>query len=187
MYAALAKATFPWERVDFYFADERCVPPDHADSNFAAANKTLFLPLQAKASQIFRMQGELPDADQAAREYERHLPRQLDLVVLGIGEDGHTCSLFPGHAAVQEKSRRVVSVADSPKPPPRRLTLTSPALEGATLLMIVTGAGKANAVRLALEVEGPAAEIPARLAKAGTWYLDAAAAAQLKGAGKAHG
>src|SRR5262249_39350517 len=120
--------------------------------------------------------------DAAALAYEGILPERLDIVLLGLGEDGHTCSLFPGHNAVLEKTRRVLAVYDSPKPPPRRLTFAPPPLVAAhTPFMLVAGQGKASAVRRALEEEGPIHDVPARLAKRGIWYLDAQAASQLRG------
>ncbi len=182
MNRALARATLPWERVDFFFADERAVPPDDAESNYRGARESLFAPLALPDRQLFRMEAEAPDLDAAARAYEESLPERLDVVILGMGEDGHTCSLFPGHASVEERTRRVLPVTDSPKPPPRRMTLGPTALAAArTLFMLVAGGGKAAAVRRALEETGPAREVPARLAREGTWYLDAPAASELRG------
>jgi 6-phosphogluconolactonase len=180
MNRALASQSLPWERLDFYQADERAVPPDHPESNYAGASQSLFslLPTTPK---VYRMPAELPDLDAAARAYEAQLPERLDVIVLGLGDDGHTCSLFPGRRAVSERERRVLPVVDSPKPPSRRLTLTAPVLEQARdLFMLVTGAAKAEAVCRSLE-EGPVREVPGRLARRGTWYLDRAAAELLGG------
>ena len=180
MNRALAGMKLPWDRVDFYFCDERCVAPDHPESNFKGTKESLFDPLGLSPAQIFRMKGEAPDAEQAAQEYARILPERLDVVVLGIGEDGHTCSLFPKHPLVLETQRRVAVVTDSPKPPPKRLTLTRVPLESANqLLMLAVGAGKESAVRRAVREEGPILEVPARLARRGVWYLDSAAAGEL--------
>src|SRR5207249_5318452 len=123
LYAALAGPDFStklaWPRVDFYFGDERCVPPDHPDSNFDMANQTLFRPLKIQPEQIFRMSGEDDRPERAALQYEELLRKEFsvlaparpsfDLVLLGLGEDGHTASLFPGMQAMNERERLVVA------------------------------------------------------------------------------
>ncbi|MDY7232759.1 6-phosphogluconolactonase [Hyalangium rubrum] len=174
IYRQLAGKDLPWERVDFYFADERCVPPDHPESNYLLAEETLLRPLGIKREQVHRMEGEREDRDAAARDYEALLPPVLDVVVLGMGEDGHTASLFPGGSELQEKERRVLAVV-GPKPPPWRLTLTLPVLSGARqALFVVSGAGKRDAVRRVLAGE----DLPsARIAQA-VWIMDRAAAGQ---------
>lgn len=178
-YEALAKLPLEWSKVDVFFGDERCVPPDHADSNYRTAKAALLDRIEISAEQVHRMQGELADRDAAARAYERELPPALDVVVLGIGEDAHTASLFPGSAALSEARRRVLPVL-GPKPPPERLTLTLPALTSAlTLLMLASGAGKATAVRRALKEPLDLVAVPSQLAREGVWFLDAAAAAEL--------
>jgi 6-phosphogluconolactonase len=172
-YRALAEAKLPWERVDIFFVDERFVPPDHADSNYRMVEDTLLKPLRLPSSQVFRMQGEREDRDTAAREYEATLPPVLDVVLLGMGPDGHTASLFPGHPALEEQKRRVLAVV-GPKPPPWRMTLTLPVLLSArAVLNLVAGAGKADAVRRALagDVSLPAARVTNT-----QWMLDPAAA-----------
>jgi 6-phosphogluconolactonase len=123
---ALRDAAVPWSQVTLYFGDERAVPPDHAESNYALAERLLLAPLGAGAPSVERMKGEEPDLDAAARDYESHLPPAMDLIILGIGDDGHVCSLFPGHPALAIEDRRVIAIQDSPKPPPQRLTLTLP-------------------------------------------------------------
>jgi 6-phosphogluconolactonase len=103
----------------------------------------------------------------------------LDVVVLGIGEDAHTASLFPGAAALDEAVRRVLPVV-GPKPPPQRLTLTAPVLRAARLcLMLASGAGKADAVKRALLDPIDVKAVPSQLARQGVWFLDPAAAAAL--------
>ncbi|MCY1016932.1 6-phosphogluconolactonase [Pyxidicoccus sp. MSG2] len=172
-YRALAEAKLPWERVDVFFVDERFVPPDHADSNYRMVEDTLLKPLRLPSSQVFRMQGEREDRDTAAREYEATLPPVLDVVLLGMGPDGHTASLFPGHPALEEQQRRVLAIV-GPKPPPWRMTLTLPVLLSArAVLNLVAGAGKAEAVRRALagDVSLPAARVTNT-----QWMLDPAAA-----------
>jgi len=174
IYRTLAGMPLPWERVDFYFADERCVPPDHLESNYFLADETLFRPAGVKRDQVRRMQGEREDRDAAARDYEALLPPTLDVVLLGMGEDGHTASLFPGLAAVEERQRRVLAVV-GPKPPPWRLTLTLPVLVGARkVLFAVAGEGKRDALRRVLAGE----ELPAARVTNAEWIVDRAAAGQ---------
>jgi 6-phosphogluconolactonase len=121
---ALREADVEWSRVTLFWGDERAVPPDSVDSNFGLAEQMLLRPLAAKAPNAVRMQGELPDLHFAAKRYSQALPPALDLLILGVGDDGHICSLFPGHAALRISDSSVTVVEDSPKPPPRRLTLT---------------------------------------------------------------
>jgi 6-phosphogluconolactonase len=174
IYRALAAMPLPWERVDFYFADERCVPPDHPESNYLLAEETLLRPVKAKPEQVHRMEGERENRDAAARDYEARLPPVLDVVVLGMGEDGHTASLFPGHSALEERKRRVLAVV-GPKPPPWRLTLTLPVLQGARkVLGVVSGAGKRDAVKRVLAGEN----LPSARVTNAVWMMDRAAAGQ---------
>ncbi|QRK12563.1 6-phosphogluconolactonase [Archangium violaceum] len=174
VYRELATRDVPWERVDFYFVDERFVPPDHPESNYLLAEEALFKPLGVPPPHIFRMQGERTDREQAASDYEKLLPPVLDVVVLGMGEDGHTASLFPGHSALQEKERRVLAVV-GPKPPPWRMTLTLPVLQSARkVLGLVSGAGKRDMVRRVLAGE----DLPAAQVEQAQWMMDRAAAGQ---------
>ncbi len=168
-----------WARVTLLFADERAVPPAHDDSNYRLARVALLDPLGDPVPRVRRMRGEAADLEAAAREYDAELVVPADLVVLGLGEDGHVASLFPGSPLLSESARRAAVVEDSPKPPPRRLTLTPRALaearEGA--IVIATGAAKAAAVRAALgDPGGPVSACPARLLRGAAWLLDLAAA-----------
>ena len=122
---ALREASIDWSRVAMYWGDERAVAPDHPDSNFGLAERTLLTPLGALAPRTLRMKGEAPNLDAAALEYSALLPPALDLLILGVGDDGHVCSLFPGHPAlIANDHARAIAIDNSPKPPPRRLTLT---------------------------------------------------------------
>ena len=183
VYAALATrdlaSDVDWNRADVYFADERAVPPDHPDSNFRMAREILLAPLTVPEAHIHRMQGERRDLDAAAAAYDHQLPAALDVLVLGMGADGHTASLFPGSPALTEQLRRVV-VVESPKPPPRRMTITPPVIAAARhIAVLVTGEDKAPAVARALEGDTAASDIPAALARHGVWFLDRAAATRL--------
>ena len=198
MYQTLAsrewKERFDWSRIFFLFGDERCVPPDHPQSNFAMAQATLFEPLAIHPDHIYRMKGELLDPLAAAQDYEETLRRltqcsptdmpRLDVILLGLGDDGHTASLFPGTTALQERTR-AVTVGTAPIGVPSRLTLTLGVINRATVvLFLVSGSGKAPIVRAILE---PGNEMdrkfPASMVMPAdgrlVWILDRDAAAQL--------
>jgi 6-phosphogluconolactonase len=178
-YESLAGLPLDWSVVDVFFGDERCVPAEHEDSNYRMAKAALFDRVRIPAERVHRMQGELAGRDAAARAYEAELPERLDVVVLGIGEDAHTASLFPGSPALREEQRRVLPVI-GPKPPPERLSLTPPALRSARLCLVLgSGAGKAEPVRRALKDPLDIASTPIQLARDGVWFLDAAAASRL--------
>ena len=159
----LAASRVDWSRVDFFWGDERAVPPTHADSNYGVARSSLLSPVRASPDRVYRMPADREDLAAGARQYERDLRRiGLDVALLGVGPDGHVCSLFPGHALLREAERWVVPIEDSPKPPPRRLTLTLPALVAARAVVIVAlGAGKAAVVKEAVEDE--ASQLPLAL------------------------
>ena len=183
VYAALAgpdlASRIAWNGVDVYFGDERAVPRDHADSNFRMAMEALLSRVPIPAARIHRMEADRPDLDAAAAAYGDQLPPALDVVVLGMGADGHTASLFPGSPALAERQRRVVAV-EGPKPPRRRLTITPPVIAAARhVVVLVTGKEKAAAVARALDDHTPPSEIPAALARHAVWFLDRAAAGRL--------
>jgi 6-phosphogluconolactonase len=121
---ALREAEVDWSRITLFWGDERAVPPESVDSNYGLAEQMLLRPLAARAPAAVRMEAEIPDLHRAARQYDAALPPALDVLILGVGDDGHVCSLFPGHRALMEESARVIAIEDSPKPPPRRLTLS---------------------------------------------------------------
>ena len=118
VYRTLARdPSIDWDKVDLFFTDERAVPPEHADSNYGMIRRALLSLVPLPSGQVHRMQAERPDRELAAQEYERRLPSRLDVLVLGVGQDGHTASLFPGSAALDERRRLVMPVV-GPKPPP---------------------------------------------------------------------
>jgi 6-phosphogluconolactonase len=169
----------PWDRVRIFFGDERAVPPDHPDSNFRMVNEALLSRVGIPAGNVHRMEAEAKDLDRAADGYASLLPEALDVLVLGVGPDGHTASLFPGSPALRERTRRVVP-ARAPKPPERRLTITPPVIAAARrVLVLAAGRDKAEAVGRALKGGGKPDEVPARLARDGVWFLDRAAASLL--------
>lgn len=193
LYARLATPPLR-ERVDWaltwaFFGDERCVPPTHTDSNYLGAYRTMLATVPIPTGQIFRMPGEAPDPAAAAADYEGRLratfapePVRFDLILLGMGVDGHTASLFPGLPAVDERDRLVVAVDARAAAVRRRMTLTLPALNAARrVVFLVAGTEKARPVADALR--NTASRLPAARVRpsAGglTWLLDQAAAAKL--------
>lgn len=182
-----------------FFIDERCVPHDHEDSNYRLCKDTVFKKLDIPAGQIFPIEGKLATKpEEAAVDYEKQLRSVLgkdvdasdvpvfDVLLLGIGPDGHCASLFPGHDLLKESKRLVASIVDSPKPPPQRITFTLPVLNAARHnIWICTGDGKKDAVRSILA--DPGSTLPGALVKPAqgetTWYLDDAAAALLPAPG----
>ena len=162
-----------WGRVHIWFADERFAPRGHDDRNASAVMLAL-----RQAPGFFASQLHIPSAsdvgvtlDEAAEAYDRELLRHLpgsaanvpvlDVVLLGMGPDGHTASLFPGRDEVEVDDRLVVAVRDSPKPPPERVSLTLPVINAAAnVLVYATGAGKAEALRLALSGTASASDSP---------------------------
>jgi 6-phosphogluconolactonase len=151
--------------VHFFWADERCVPPTDPESNFAAAEKHFLQPLAIAASNIHRIRGELTPAlaaDRAARELgdtvSRHADGQpvLDLIFLGMGEDGHVASLFPGEPESLVADRSVYrAISNSPKPPPNRVTLGYAALAAARQVWVLaSGAGKEVALEESMKRDG---------------------------------
>jgi len=181
-YERAAELRQDWSGVDFWFTDERCVPPDHEHSNFAMADRALLA--RTEGATVHRMQGELgPEAGAAAYEAEldEHGPDELDLILLGVGPDAHICSLFPGQATLAERERRVVGV-ETPGMAPlvSRITLTLPVVSrGTQIVFLVTGDDKAEATRRVFA--GPAdPDAPGSLVDGNVVaLLDPAAAARL--------
>ena len=154
----LAQTPVDWSRTHFFWADERAVPPTDPESNFDLARSLWLEPAHVPAAQIHRMEADASDLAAAAAAYSHTMarllgsPPALDLALLGVGPDGHVGSLFPGHPLLGEESRWVAAVEDSPKPPPRRLTLTLPVLAAASLVVVAAlDHSKAAVVREALE------------------------------------
>ncbi len=183
---ALATVPMPWPVTDVFWTDERCVPPDAPDSNYGQARRLLFGSGLAATARLHRILAERPEAEATAGaeaaliEVAGPLGR-LDLILLGVGEDGHVCSLFPGHAAVAEAVRLMVAIADSPKPPLRRITMTMRVLAAADQLWVgAFGAGKAEVIRAARM--DPTDQRPVAQAARGhrrvTWWLDQATASR---------
>ena len=191
LYSLLASKNLQWEKIQFFFGDERHVPPADPDSNYKMANEALLSKAPIPPQNVFRVPAENPDAEAAALAYEKTIrdffklkpgefPR-FDLILLGLGPDGHTASLFPGSRALQEKNR--IFVANwVEKFETRRLTFTFPALNNAaTVIFLATGKEKAPVVKDILE--NPASTLPAAQVRPANgrvlWLVDRAAASQL--------
>jgi len=182
-----------WKEVQFWWGDERCVAPDHRESNYAMANRTLLSHLTLRPEQVHRMRGELAP-EQAARAYEQELKNafsladgefpRFGLVMLGLGDNRHTLSLFPGHKAALEEKQRLVVADEVEATPPARVTLTPPVANHAQRAMFVaTGREKAEAVRDVISGPRDPLKFPAQIIQPSDgeliWLLDEAAASLL--------
>ncbi len=176
LYGLLARnpALVDWSRTDIFFGDERSVAPDHPDSNYRMAREVLLDRVPVPPGRVHRIRGE-DDPAEAADLYERELtrlfpgedPPHLDLILLGMGEDGHTASLFAGSAAAAERERWVVP-SSAPRPPVNRVTLTLPVLTAARrVLFLIVGEDKAAAFRVSFHGGAPG-PTPAGLVATGT-------------------
>lgn len=184
----------PWPSVHCWWTDERCVSPDHPASNFRMAEEALLSHVPVPPANLHRIPVDQGTPAQTAAQYEQTLRASFqlaeggwpafDLIILGLGEDGHMASLFP-HAPALQETRHLVTTTSGGQPPLPRITLTLPVLQHARqLLWLVAGRPKASVVRAVLEGgDGPPAALPARLAQPGTgealWLLDQAAAGLL--------
>ena len=184
-YELAAERERDWSAASLWWGDERCVPADDERSNFRLARETLLDRLEARPREIQRIHGELP-ADEAAQEYDELLRGvAFDLVLLGIGPDGHTASLFPDQPSLEERERRAIAVEAKLEPFVERVTLTVPVLSSApAVVFIVTGEEKAAAVGRAF-ARPPDPGTPASLIRSAAGrtrvVADSAAAAGLRG------
>lgn len=200
LYAILAEEPFrsqiPWSLIHFFVSDERNVPPDHDDSNYGAARRGLFSKVEVPSANIHRVLTEQSPAVEAAARYQSGIaasfgwkggkgdePPRFDLIFLGMGADGHTASLFPGTAALQETGRWVTA-NHVPELNTDRITFTYPLLNrAARVLLLVTGADKADRLATIFGPDAQSDAYPVQRVRPsdGTveWYLDEAAAAQI--------
>jgi len=183
-----------WTCVEFFWGDERAVPPDHKASNFGMVRDALLEPLAISRDDVHRIAGERTDLDAAARDYEADIalalgaprdgqPPAFDVVLLGMGADGHTASLFPGSRAIDEVERWVV-MQHGPPPGPDRVTMTPTILNAARhVLFLVAGSEKAEILARVLEGPHDPRRLPAQAIQPAsgtvTWFVDRAAAACL--------
>jgi len=187
------RSQVPWDKMHLFFGDERHVAPDHADSNFRMVTEAMISKAPLKAEQVFRIKGEYPDTNQAALEYEKAVreyfklkdgeyPR-FDLVLAGMGSEGHALSLFPGTKALHADGRVVVRNWIG-KLYAERITLTAPAACNARqIIFMVTGADKAPALKAVLEGPFEPEQLPAQLLQPQNgkllWLVDTAAGSML--------
>lgn len=167
------RSQLPFDKIEFFFGDERHVPPEHADSNYRMVNETFFSKTPVRSEQIFRIKGELEDTEKAALDYERILKNQFalkpgelprfDLMMLGMGNEGHTLSLFPGTTALRDNGRLVVRTWVG-KLYTERITCTAPvANNSAAVLFMIAGADKAPALKAVLEGPCEPEQLPSQL------------------------
>jgi 6-phosphogluconolactonase len=191
--ATNARTSLPWDHMFFFWGDERHVPPTDPDNNYRMADEAMLSKIPVPAGNVFRFAAENPDAAAVAEGYEQTLRKffaleagqvpRFDLILLGMGPDGHTASLFPGTPALQEKSRMVVANwVDKLKT--SRLSLTLPVLNTARCVMfLVSGTDKAPALKAVLEGDAPGEQYPAKLVRPTDgrliWLVDRAAASEL--------
>jgi 6-phosphogluconolactonase len=178
------KSRIDWPRVEVFFGDERTVPPDHKDSNYRMAHEALLSKVPIPGDNVYRMAGEL-EPNEAAKEYGQTLKEKfgeggIDLVLLGMGDDGHTASLFPETAALDETKHRCVANF-VPKLSTWRLTLTAPFINRSKdVIILVSGASKAQRLQEVLEGARDPRRLPVQLIQPGdgrlTWLVDAPAA-----------
>ena len=190
---AALRSQLPWDKMVLAFGDERNVPPDHPDSNFRMATEAMISKAPLKADQVLRIKGEYKDTEKAAQEYEQalrssfnlrggELPR-FDVVLLGMGNDGHTLSLFPGTKALHQDQRLVVRNWVG-KLYTERITMTAPAVNNAAhVIFMVTGADKALALKGVLEGPYEPEQLPSQLIQPRDgkvhWLVDTAAGGML--------
>lgn len=187
LWANRDQSSTPWDRIHLFWGDERYVPSDDPLSNYRMTRETLISHVPIPAANVHRVRTDLPTPEEAAADYEAALrsffgsaPPQFDVQLQGIGDEGHTASLFPGSPALEEKKRWVMAVV-APANPPRRLSLTPVVLnQGRNTFFLVAGAGKKEIIqKLREEPEGKPSAYPARqLQPSGvvTWFLDQSAA-----------
>jgi 6-phosphogluconolactonase len=187
------RSQMPWGKTQIFFGDERHVPPDHADSNFRMASESMLSKVPLKPEQVNRVKGEYDDAEKAAKEYEQVLrssfklsagqvPR-FDVLLLGMGDEGHTLSLFPGTKALHDNGRLVVSNWIG-KLFTERVTITAPVANNSALaIFMITKADKALALKGVLEGPYEPEQLPSQLIQPANgkvlWLLDTTAASQL--------
>ena len=183
-YELAAERQRDWSRTELWWGDERCVPPEDERSNYGMAKRTLLDQLEVQPSAVHRMRGEL-GRDAGAEEYDRELGdlARVDLVLLGLGPDGHVASLYPDQPTLDESERRVLGAEAKLEPYVDRITLTLPMLRAArAIVFLVAGADKAEAAARAFAGE-PSRTTPGSLVRAvsgtTTAVLDPAAAAKL--------
>ena len=183
-YELAAELRPDWSSTEVWWGDDRCVPPEHEWSNYGMAKRTLLDRLAVPPAAVHRIQGEL-GAERAADEYDRELDGvTLDLVLLGMGSDGHIASLYPHAPGLAERERRAIAAEAKLEPLVDRVTMTIPVLESAPLvLFFVAGAERADAVRRAF-AEPPSEATPASLVRSKNGdtvvILDPAAAQELR-------
>ena len=160
-----------WDATHVYWGDERCVPADHPDSNFRMAMISLIVPVGLPPAHVHRIEAEADSPAVVAGRYGADFPACPDLVLLGLGTDGHTASLFPGSPLLGESADRF-AVVDGPIEPRRRITMTPRTIASARdVLVLVSGENKRAAMQRVMSEQGDVADTPARLVRDAVWYV----------------
>jgi 6-phosphogluconolactonase len=168
-----------WENTHVYWADERCVVPDDSRSNFLTARQYFLDMVNIPADNIHRIHGETENMDVEAKCYEVEFPSRPDLLLLGVGADGHTASLFPHSPALEEEVRKFLPIR-APAEPSERITITPKGIAAAAeIMVIVSGSSKAQAVQQVFAENGTILETPARLVHNAIWLIDKEAAQKI--------
>jgi len=191
--ATNARTSLPWDKMFFFWSDERHVPPTDPDSNYRMADEAMLSKIPVSPSNVVRVPAENPNADAAAAAYEQTLRKffaiapgqfpRFDVILLGMGPDGHTASLFPETAGLKEDTRLVIANWVE-KLKTTRITFTLPLINAAReVAFLVSGADKASVLRTVLEGDAPGEQYPAKLVQPTEgkliWFADRAAASQL--------
>ncbi|CAF1126203.1 unnamed protein product [Adineta steineri] len=183
--SSVPRLQFPWARLRFFFVDERFVPFTSDESTYGAYQTKLFRKLPLTEKNIIKIDPELKSVEECAKDYQHKLEetftdddKSFDIILLGMGPDGHTASLFPNHSVLNENKGLVTYVKDSPKPPPERVTLTLNTINQAKYkIAVVTGESKSTIVKEVIQEKNT--KYPIGQVKDLIWYLDKSAASKL--------
>jgi 6-phosphogluconolactonase len=170
-----------WSKTHVYWGDERCVPPDDPQSNYRMANRALLFQVPIPFANIHRIEAEHSDTQKMIEEYESLFPKSPDLVLLGMGADGHTASLFPGSPALERTGQSFIKT-EAAVEPKYRITMTPEAIRNAKeVIVLVSCKDKSETLVRVFQKEGSVSKTPARLARDRTWLVDIKAAEIISG------
>lgn len=173
LYEVMRKSSsLPMSRMNFFWGDERCVPPSSIESNFGLAKSSIFDKSSDRANFIARIKGEALNYDDEAKRYSLLLPEKIDILILGVGNDGHVASLFPGHPAVNEWSKLAVAIPPDENRGPRISVTPKVIRDSKKIFVLAPGANKGAVLAKSLRAPKEYANLPARLTLGGYWLLD---------------
>ena len=175
----VVSATWNHSNLNYYFGDERCLPPENTESNYGMVMRSLFPMGLPEDCSIYRIRGEVSNYKAEASRYERILPETIDILLLSVGPDGHIASLFPGSASLSNDGADLVVPIVGPKHPSKRLTITPRVIQSArSIFVLAVGSEKGKVLAEALTKPDNIFDMPVRLTIGGTWLLDSQATAQ---------